>query len=151
MAEQFSWAPPPCCAWAPLPIKSLALSACVSSWTIHFQVLDKSPFLGSGRGHPSCNICIYFAVILVNTKNSFCSNAGPLECVSVGEWLRSSVSESEIHEHGEVLTRLFTSAEVDTQKSCSKKKRPSLFIPNTGNVPVTFPLVRSGCTFFLVG
>ena len=57
MAEQSSWVPlpywsPPRC---PFPIKSLALSAHVSSWTIHFQVLDKSPLLGPGRGTPSCN------------------------------------------------------------------------------------------------
>ena len=37
------------------PIKSLALSACVSPWTYHFQVLDKSPLWGPGRGFPSCN------------------------------------------------------------------------------------------------
>ena len=36
-------------------IKSLALSACVSPWTYHFQVLDKSPLWGPGRGFPSCN------------------------------------------------------------------------------------------------
>ena len=33
---------------------------------------------------------------------------------------------------------------VGTQKACAKKKRPSLFIPNAGDVPVPFPLVRSG-------
>ena len=37
-------------AWVPLPDKSLALSAHVSPWTIYFQVLDKSPLLGPGRG-----------------------------------------------------------------------------------------------------
>ena len=37
------------------------------------------------------------------------------------------------------------------QKAPAKKKRPSLFIPNAGDVPVPFPLVRSGSTFFLVG
>ena len=37
------------------PIKSLALSAHVSPQTIHFQVLDKSPVSGPGRGPPSCN------------------------------------------------------------------------------------------------
>ena len=31
-------------------IKSLASSACMSSWIIHFQVLDKSPLSGPGRG-----------------------------------------------------------------------------------------------------
>ena len=49
-AEQFSWVPLPYCSppGCPFPIKSLALSARVSPWTIHFQVLDKSPFLGPG-------------------------------------------------------------------------------------------------------
>ena len=51
MAEQFSWVPlaycsPPGC---PFPIKSLALSARVSS-EILFRVLDKSPVLGPGKG-----------------------------------------------------------------------------------------------------
>ena len=43
MAEQFSWVPLPSSPFpgAPFPIKSLALSACVSPWTIHFWVLDK--------------------------------------------------------------------------------------------------------------
>ena len=40
---------------APIPIQSLALSACVSPRTIHFWVVDKSPGLGPGRGPPSCN------------------------------------------------------------------------------------------------
>ena len=45
MAELFSWVPLPYCStlWCPFPIKSLALSAHVSPWTIHFWVLDKSP------------------------------------------------------------------------------------------------------------
>ena len=45
MAEQFSWVLSPSCSLprCPVPIKSLALSACVSPWIIHFQVLDKSP------------------------------------------------------------------------------------------------------------
>ena len=56
-AEQFSWVPllycfPPRC---PFSIKYLAFSAHVSPHTIHFQVLDKSPVLGPGRGPPSCN------------------------------------------------------------------------------------------------
>ena len=57
MAEQFSWVPLPYCSppGCPFPIKSLALSAHVSPWTIHFWVLDKSPVLGPGRGPPSCN------------------------------------------------------------------------------------------------
>ena len=53
----FSWVSSLCCSPPrhPFPIKSLALSACVSSWTIHFKVLDKRPFSGPGRGPPSCN------------------------------------------------------------------------------------------------
>ena len=48
MTEQVSWVSSPCCSLpgCPFPIKSLALSACVSPQTIHFQVLDKSPLLG---------------------------------------------------------------------------------------------------------
>ena len=54
LTEQFFWVPlpyfsPPGC---PFLIKSLALSAHVSPWTIHFRVLDKSPVLGPGRGPP---------------------------------------------------------------------------------------------------
>ena len=56
-AEQFSWVPLPYCAppGCPFPTKSLALSAHVSPWTIHFWVLDKSPVSGPGRGPPSWN------------------------------------------------------------------------------------------------
>ena len=39
----------------PFPIKSLALSAHMSPWTIHFWVLDKNPVSGPGRGSSSCN------------------------------------------------------------------------------------------------
>ena len=55
-AEQF-WVPLPYCSppGCPFPIKSLALSAHVSPQTIHFQVFDKSPVSGPGRGPPSCN------------------------------------------------------------------------------------------------
>ena len=58
VAELFSWvllpysSPPRC----PFPIKSLALTTHVSPWTIHFQVLDKSPVSGPGVGPPSYNI-----------------------------------------------------------------------------------------------
>ena len=55
--EQVSWIPSPYCSppRRTYPIKSLALSAGVSPQTIHFQVLDKSPFSGPGRGPTSCN------------------------------------------------------------------------------------------------
>ena len=39
----------------PFPTKSLALSACVPLWTIHFQMLDKHPLLGPKGGPPFCN------------------------------------------------------------------------------------------------
>ena len=60
VAELFSWVPLPYCSppRCSFPIKSLALSAHVSPWTIHFQVLDKSPVSGPGRGPPFCNIYI---------------------------------------------------------------------------------------------
>ena len=56
-AELFSWVLLPYCSppWCPFPIKSLALSADVSPWTIHFWVLDKSPLSGPGSGPPSCS------------------------------------------------------------------------------------------------
>ena len=55
--ELFSWVPLPCCSppGCAFLIKYLALSAHVSPQTIHFQVLDKSPVSGPGRGPPSCN------------------------------------------------------------------------------------------------
>ena len=66
----------------------------------------------------------------------------------VGTWLGSSVSKNKTHEHGEISTSLQKGA--GAQKA-SAKKRHSLFIPNTRDVPVPFPLVRSGCAFFSVG
>ena len=51
-AEQFPWVPLTYCSLPrpPFPIKSLALSAHVSPWKIHFWVLDKSPISGPRRG-----------------------------------------------------------------------------------------------------
>ena len=56
-AEQFSWVPLPYCSppGCPFMIKSLALSAHMSPWTIHFWMLDKSPVSGPRRGPSSCN------------------------------------------------------------------------------------------------
>ena len=55
VAEQVSWVPLLCYfpSGHPFPIKPFVLSACVSTWTIHFQVLDKSPLSVPGRGPPS--------------------------------------------------------------------------------------------------
>ena len=51
MAEQFFWVSLPWCSLPrhSFPIKSFALSILVSPWTIHFQVLDNSPFSDPGR------------------------------------------------------------------------------------------------------
>ena len=69
VTELFSWVPLPYCSplGCPFPIKSLALSAHVSPWTIHFWVLDKSPVSGPRMYTPSCNkamrspicLCLY--------------------------------------------------------------------------------------------
>ena len=67
VTELYSWVPlPSCCSpppGCPFPIKSLALSADVFPWTIHFRVLVSGP----GRGPLSCNkamrspicLCLY--------------------------------------------------------------------------------------------
>ena len=69
VAELFSWVSLPSCSLPgrPFPIKSLALSAHVSPRTIHFRVLDKSPFSGPGRGPPSCNNTFAYS-----TTNIYC-------------------------------------------------------------------------------
>ena len=61
LAELFSWAPLPYCSphGCPFPIKSPALSAHVSPWTIYFWVLDKSPVLGPGRGPSSWTVLFW--------------------------------------------------------------------------------------------
>ena len=59
MAEQFSWVPLP--SYSPprgaFSIKFLSLLACVSPWTIHFWVLDKSP-----RSDPFLQQCEHWTV-----------------------------------------------------------------------------------------
>ena len=52
MAEQSFWVPWPYCSLPGhlFPIKSLALSAHVSPWTIDFWVLDKEPAFGPWKG-----------------------------------------------------------------------------------------------------
>ena len=63
--ELFSWVPLPYCSppGCPFPIKSLSLSAHVSPQTIHFQMLDKSPVSGPGRGPLSCKNWIFFPLL----------------------------------------------------------------------------------------
>ena len=54
------------------PIQSVALSACVSSWTTHSWMLDKSPLLGPGSSPPSCNsmACPFAACCAVGRRRS---------------------------------------------------------------------------------
>ena len=68
--ERFSRVPLPYCSppGCPFPVKSLALSAHLSPWTIHFRVLDKSPVSGT----PSCSIYVqlnHFAVYMKLTQH----------------------------------------------------------------------------------
>ena len=71
----------------------------------------------------------------------------------LGTWFGSSVLKNGTHEHGEISTKLFTSAEGRgySNKPALQTKDPPLLIPNAGDLPVPFPLARSGCTFFPVG
>ena len=55
----------------PFPIKSLALSACVSPQIIHFWVLDKSPLLGlEGVPRPSTKAYAFLETHLLNKVSS---------------------------------------------------------------------------------
>ena len=41
--------------------------------------------------------------------------------------------------------------ELASEQVRAKKEDPSPFIANAGGIPVPFPPVRSGCTFFSIG
>ena len=73
VAKQFSWVALPSCSLPrhPFPIKSLALSAWVSPWTVHFRMLDKSPLLGPEKGPPSCNSFIFIISFILPLPLSF--------------------------------------------------------------------------------
>ena len=88
VAEQFSWVPLPYCSppGYPSPIKSLALSACVSPRTIHFRVLDKSPVSGPGRGPPSCNNDVFFFFFLNSLLYLICHHFVWDFCICVHMW-----------------------------------------------------------------
>ena len=72
VAEKFSWVPFPHCSMSghPFPIKSLALSTCVSPPTIHFWMLDKSLLSGPGRDPLSCNSYMAKEGILQHNQDS---------------------------------------------------------------------------------
>ena len=59
----------------PFPIKSLALLVHVSPRTIHFQVLDKSPVSGPGRGPLSHNKTSTFGCCLSGLRELFASSS----------------------------------------------------------------------------
>ena len=67
MAERFSWVPISYCSLPgrPILIKSFALSVHMFPLTIHFQVLDKSPLSGPGRGPPSGNTSTVLCSLLL--------------------------------------------------------------------------------------
>ena len=73
VTELFSWVPLPCCSppRCSFPIKSPALSIHMSPRTIHFQVLDKSPVSGPGRGPPSCNSTFPLGLVTVTDHAVF--------------------------------------------------------------------------------
>lgn len=72
--------------------------------------------------------------------------------LTVGGRLGPSVSESETREHGEMVTRLFASAQgCGTQKAHARKPRPSRFIPDPGDAPVPFPGSGQGAHTPLLG
>ena len=77
-----SWSSPGC----PFPIKSPALSARVSPQISHFQMLDKSPLSGPGRGPPSCK-CFIFPTHLKKTALDL--NKRVLINVSYRNWYAS--------------------------------------------------------------
>ena len=74
VAEQSSLVPLSCCSprGCLFAIKSLALSAPVSPWTIQLQVLDKGPLSCPGRGPPSWSIPIksYLGIIITEQNIS---------------------------------------------------------------------------------
>ena len=72
VAGLFSWVPLLYCSppGHPLTIKSLALPADVSPWTIYFRVSDKSPVSGPGRGPLSCNRTIAAAISIFISYSS---------------------------------------------------------------------------------
>ena len=99
VTELFSWVPLPYCSppGCPFPIKSLALSARVSPWTIHFRVLNKSPSSGPGRGPTSCNRVLkrrQFPSIFFLSSPHFLQLAWPWEKNGMDRWnhLRPSLA-----------------------------------------------------------
>ena len=59
VAEQSSWVPSPSCSLPrhPFLTESLALSACVSPWTIELWMLDKRPGKGPAYCNKHCPFC----------------------------------------------------------------------------------------------
>ena len=159
-AEQFSWvllhycSPPGC----PFPIKSLALSAHVSPRTIHFQVLDKSPVSGPGRGPPSCNkifeesqhkknlnellgychISFYFIQLLVwRNKSGRASKGFVLDATRMNILPLFPLSMCLLAQGGRsrvaFLSEAFMVQIPAARKNCQGEVRPSLCLPEQSN------------------
>ena len=92
LAEQLSWAPFLSCSppGRPFPIKSLALSARVSPWTVHVQVLDKSPVSGPGRGLLSCN-----SGVLLYKRKIHMAGSGSISSRHLVAWMCSEDEKNE--------------------------------------------------------
>ena len=114
VAERFSWLPSCSCSppGHPFPIKPLALSVHVSSWTIHFRVLDKSPVWGPGRGPPSCN---NFATLHCTSNSSYCSSSFPFALCRENKYFPNS--------RGTISFLIFS---VVKENVISKKKKENL-------------------------
>ena len=131
------------------PLTEIAWLSCIVKnppqvWSSQARTSQfRATISGHGMHLPSSRICTS-----VDPK-SWMSPQIPDEPPNLGggTWLGLSVLENETHEH-KILTSLFTSAEQHRYSVHTMKKRPSLFIPNAGDVPVPFPFVRSGSTFF---
>ena len=101
-AERSSWVPSPSCfpPGRPFPVKFLAWSARVSPWTIHFQVLDKSPVWALEGKLPSCNTSRW-PLFLMSCKPQPAKAAGFLRLLLLlvslprGPWYTSWLTEGD--------------------------------------------------------
>ena len=130
VTELFSWVPLPYCSppWCPFPIKYLALSAHVSPQTIHFQVLDKSPVSGPGRGPPSCN-----SLVSLLSKEHFSSvqfSSGTQSCPTLGDPMNRSTPGLPIHHQLPEFTQTHVHQVSDVIQPSHPLSSPSPPAPN---------------------
>ena len=102
--------------------QSLALSAHVSPQTIHFHVLDKSQFSGSGRDLPFCNRQIQNVSVPLLPMNKQTKKWGKRKIrnnASLDETQEQSLETSSVKVY---LDRLFDFS-TDEDKLCALQKR----------------------------